>query len=92
MLPNTGHCATGPGGAEIDWITAIENWVEKGQAPDALTVYHLKQPGYLPRPRHPLRPEEYDRTRAIYPYPAVAKYSGKGDPNVAASWVRSSGK
>ena len=41
----------------------------------------------LPRPRYPLPAGSFDRTRPVYPYPMIATYKGKGDPNVASSWT-----
>lgn len=89
MLPGMAHCRRGPGGDAVDWITYLENWVEKGQAPDAVITHHLiKEQNYLglPRPRYPLPAGSFDRTRPVYPYPAIARYKGKGDPKQAASW------
>ena len=71
MLPGSGHCFGGPGGGEADWITSLEDWVEKGRAPDDATIYHMTSDTYLPRPRHPLKASEYDRTRIIHPYPRL---------------------
>jgi hypothetical protein len=91
MFPGMAHCRRGPGGDAADMITALENWVEKGQAPDQITTHHLiKEQNYLglPRPRYPLPAGSYDKTRPIYAYPDVAAYSGKGDPNDAASWTK----
>ena len=94
------HCRSGVGGGSIDWFTALENWVEKGQAPDALIAYHPVKDypivqrevtdyggTYSKLDRFPLKQGEYDRARPLYPYPAFAKYSGKGDPNDPASYV-----
>lgn len=89
MLPGTAHCRRGPGGDTVDWITAIENWVERGQAPDWVIAHHLvKEQNYLglPRPRHPLPAGSFDRTRPVFPYPAISRYKGEGDPNAAANW------
>jgi feruloyl esterase len=89
MIPGMGHCRRGPGGDAIDWITALENWVEKGQAPEKMIVGHLKQEqtyNGLPRLRYPVDPARIDRTRPVYPYPTVAKWSGTGDSNDAATW------
>lgn len=72
MLPGSGHCFGGPGGGEADWITHLENWVEKGQAPEQVTVYRMATDDYLPRPRHPLKPSEYTATRTVLPYPRTA--------------------
>ncbi len=92
MLPGVGHCRRGPGGDAGDFLTALENWDDKGEAPESVTMFHLiKEQNYLglPRPIYPLEPGTYDRTRPVYPYPAVAHYSGKGDPKDAASWEKS---
>ncbi len=91
MVPGMNHCRRGPGGDTVDWITYLENWVEKNQAPDAVTVFHLKTEqnyGGLPRLRFPLSSTVYDQTRPVYAYPDVARWSGKGDPNQASSWVK----
>ena len=101
MPPAVNHCRSGDGGGEIDWISALENWVEKGQAPDMLLAYHpLKAYVSVPRSledygapymklgRHPLAPGSYDRSRPLYPYPAWTRYSGKGDPADPRSWAK----
>jgi hypothetical protein len=91
MIPGMAHCRRGPGGDAADMITALETWVEKGQAPDQIVVHHLvKEQNYLglPRPRYPLPAGSYDRTRPLYAYPDVANYSGHGDPNLASSWIK----
>ncbi len=96
MLPAVNHCQYGLGGGEADWITALENWVEKGIAPDAVIAHHMKQEPYPPIPgtffsqmaRHPLDPASFDRTRPVYAYPDVARYPGKGDPAQAESWTK----
>ena len=36
MAPGMGHCGGGPGVNTFDSISALENWVEKGQAPDTM--------------------------------------------------------
>lgn len=36
LAPGVGHCSGGTGPDRIDWLSAIENWVEKGQAPEEL--------------------------------------------------------
>ena len=91
MIPGMGHCRRGPGGDTIDLLTAIEGWVEKNETPEMLVVNHMTQEqNYLglPRLRHPLAKGSVDRTRPIYPYPAIVKYSGRGDINKAESWVK----
>ena len=36
LVPGVHHCAGGPGLTEFDALTLLENWVEKGQAPDVM--------------------------------------------------------
>ncbi len=89
MLPGVAHCRRGPGGDSVDWISAIEAWVERGEAPDQVIAHHLAtEQNYLglPRPRYPLPAGSFDRTRPVYPYPAIARYTGEGDPGQAANW------
>jgi Tannase and feruloyl esterase len=33
LIPGVHHCAGGPGPSDFDALTALENWVEKGQPP-----------------------------------------------------------
>jgi feruloyl esterase len=96
------HCRFGIGGGEVDWITPLENWVEKGQAPEEVTAYHMVKEPYpsIERPvnevaerlmlmaRHPLPAGSYDRAHPVYPYPDWPRYSGKGDPNLPSSWEK----
>ena len=41
MLPGVLHCTGGPGPDSADYLTALENWVENGVAPESLTASHL---------------------------------------------------
>jgi feruloyl esterase len=90
MLPGVAHCRRGPGADTVDWLTALEAWVENGQAPDRVVAHHqVVEQGYLglPRPRFPLEPAAVDWARPLFPYPAVARFSGKGDPDRPGNWV-----
>ncbi|MDX2221717.1 MAG: tannase/feruloyl esterase family alpha/beta hydrolase [Rhodospirillaceae bacterium] len=100
------HCRYGIGGGEVDWITALENWVEKGQAPEQVIAHHMIEEPYpsVPRhitdygspytrmARHPLPPESYDRAHPVYPYPDWPRYAGQGDPADPANWRRVTGE
>ena len=54
---------------------ALEQWVEKGIAPTAIVA--TKDEGGDPA----------KMTRLLCPYPQIAKYKGKGNPNDAASFA-----
>lgn len=74
MAPGMGHCSGGPGPNTIDAITALENWVEKGIAPDRLIATKSTS-------------GKVERTRPLCPYPAVARYTGKGSIDEAANFT-----
>ena len=74
LIPGVHHCSGGPGLTDFDALTLLENWVEKGQAPDVL-IAGRKVNGVT------------ERTRPVYPHPMLARYSGKGDPKHASSFV-----
>ena len=37
LVPGMHHCTGGPGPNQFDMLTALENWVEKGQSPGPIT-------------------------------------------------------
>jgi Tannase and feruloyl esterase len=74
LIPGVHHGGGGPGFTEFDTMTALENWVEKGQWPDKLIAGRLSN-GIV------------ERTRPVFPYPILARYSGKGDPKKADSFM-----
>ncbi len=91
MIPSMAHCRRGAGADALDYITAIEQWVEDGAAPEAWMSYHLKTPqgyGGLPRIRYPLSADAYDWSRPVFPYPDVAHWSGEGDWKDPGTWER----
>ena len=64
--------------------------MERGQAPDVLIGAKLKQIDRFAGPvtyAAYLRPDNIAFTRPVWPYPVMARYASKGDPNVAASFV-----
>ncbi|MFZ0396206.1 MAG: tannase/feruloyl esterase family alpha/beta hydrolase [Terracidiphilus sp.] len=90
MIPGMQHCAGGPGadmiGQSLLWPAqdaehnvriALEDWVEKGTAPDTLTA--TKTAGDSPEGAATM-------TRLLCPYPKEAAYNG-GDPNRAESFT-----
>ena len=78
-IPGAGHCSMmGIGPNNFDALTAMEDWVEKGKAPDAL-VAKQNSPNVDPS-KTPLR------SMPLCKFPEMARYSGKGDMKVAANW------
>jgi feruloyl esterase len=74
LVPGVHHCAGGPGFTQFDALTLLENWVEKGQPPDAMIVSRLVN-------------GVKERSRPVYPYPLLARYSGTGDPKDPANFA-----
>jgi Tannase and feruloyl esterase len=83
LVPGMDHCAGGEGAFLIDWLGALENWVEKSRAPGALPAVHppfvLGPPGAPPSPSKPF-------TRPACVFPLVAKYKGTGNTADAANF------
>ncbi len=65
MMPGVFHCAGGPGPDRVDWVTAIEDWVENGQAPKEPPAYRVAE-GTI------------DLARPLCVYPERAVYTGSG--------------
>ena len=81
-IPDSGHCSmSGVGPRNFDALTAMEDWVEKGHAPDALLakVYSVNSPIVDPS-KTPLR------TMPLCKFPEMAHYSGSGDVKDAVNW------
>ena len=94
MVPGMSHCYNGPGansfgavGQHIppvrdalhDIQTALENWVEKGVAPDRLIATKFVDDS--------ASSSQVKFTRTLCPYPSVAKYNPSADPNDAKSFT-----
>lgn len=90
MIPGMQHCAGGPGATafgQLGLATAaspkyglfdsLENWVEHG-APDPTVIATKYKTGMSGDP---------DFTRPLCAWPKVARYTGSGDPNSAASFT-----
>jgi len=86
VIPGMNHCNGGAGAFAIDYLTYLEAWVERGEAPEAMIGAHVRSDNYDDWTRFPLNPAKVSFTRPVYPYPVRAKYKGAGDPNSAASF------
>ncbi len=73
MVPGMGHCSGGEGPDTFDKLSALEQWVEHGKAPDSLIASHLTA-------------GKVDRTRPLCPYPQMARYKGAGSIDDAANF------
>jgi hypothetical protein len=73
MVPGMAHCSGGIGPDRHDAVTAVINWVEKGQAPAEILASRVVN-------------NQVVRTRPLCPYPRVARYSGKGSIDDAANF------
>jgi feruloyl esterase len=88
-LPGTAHCSGGGlpvGPGSFDAISAMENWVEKGAAPDALLATL-----YQPTPISADYSKPLGRTMPLCKFPEMARYNGAGDVKDAANWSCPSG-
>ena len=73
MAPGMAHCSGGTGPNTFDMQSALEQWVERGVAPDQVIATRALN-GIV------------DRARPLCPYPKVAAYKGSGDTNDAANF------
>jgi len=79
MAPGMGHCGGGEGPNTFDMLTAMEQWVEHGKAPDQVIATH-EDNGAAASAGPP-------RTRPLCPYPQIAKYKGSGSIDDAANFT-----
>lgn len=89
LLPGVGHCRGGSGAFAVDYLSYLEAWVEKDQAPDKLISARvpINSQALAGALQFPVDPQTVEFTRPVYPYPLRAKYSGKGNPKHAESFV-----
>lgn len=71
MVPGMTHCGDGPALDDFDPLTAMQNWVEKHQAPEQIIAQGKAFPG---------------KQQPLCVYPKVAYYKGKGNINQASSF------
>jgi feruloyl esterase len=74
FAPGMAHCGGGEGPNDFDKIGTLEQWVEKGKAPDMIVASHAKSGAV-------------DRTRPLCPYPQIATYKGSGSVDEAANFA-----
>jgi Tannase and feruloyl esterase len=91
MVPGMQHCGGGPGPDSFGALPApnadpghsmfstLEEWVERGVAPNAIIATKYAQP--------PGAARVAEMTRPLCPYPEAPVYKGEGDIHDAASFV-----
>jgi Tannase and feruloyl esterase len=86
-VPGMGHCSGGPAADQADFITPLVAWVERGRAPGSI-VATARGAGNAGGVNAEV-PADWasSRTRPLCPYPAVARYRGHGDIEVADSFA-----
>lgn len=71
LVPGMAHCGGGPSLDHFDMLSAVVDWVEKGEVPDSVIATGKAFPG---------------RSRPLCAYPKHAQYSGSGDPQDARNF------
>jgi len=85
LVPGMNHSRGGPATDQMDMVDALVEWVEKGQAPEAIVAQARGPSSAVPNPEVPADWSP-TRTRLLCPHPQVARYQG-GNPEVAASFA-----
>ncbi len=79
MAPGMAHCMGGPGFTNFDALSAVQAWVESGDAPDLIVA--SRSLAAAPNPA-----TGGQSTRPICAYPKSARYTGSGSATDAASF------
>lgn len=79
-VPGMAHCQGGPATDQFDALGALVDWVELGVAPDRLIA------GVSAANKEVPTSWSKKRTRALCPWPQVARYIPGGDPETAESF------
>ncbi len=74
MVPGMWHCQGGPGATNFDMIAPLDQWADRGVAPDKVIASHITN-GVV------------TRTRPLCPYPREAQWNGAGSTDDAANFV-----
>jgi feruloyl esterase len=74
MVPGMFHCRGGLGADRFDGLAALMAWVERDAAPVRIVASRIENGRVV-------------RTRALCPYPQVARYRGEGSTDDAANFA-----
>ena len=81
LRPGVTHCMLGPGPDGTDYLSAIDEWVESGEAPERLPASYRDPAG-----------QPIGGGRILCAWPSVVTYKGRGDPWDPASFSCSNGR
>lgn len=73
LVPGMHHCSGGPGPDRFDTLSALEAWVERGKAPDAIQA--------STQPESPV-----EHRLPLCPYPQQGRYRGTGEITDPSNW------
>jgi feruloyl esterase len=73
MVPGMGHCGGGDGTNTFDMVSALDQWVTAGKAPDQIVASRVVNGATV-------------RTRPLCPYPQVATWKGSGSTDDASNF------
>lgn len=85
MAPGVQHCTGGSGADSIDLVTTLANWVERNDVPGSHT-----NPALAWKRASPSSPADISGasfSRPLCAYPEYSHYIGRGDVNLASSYV-----
>jgi feruloyl esterase len=74
MVPGMWHCAGGPGATTFDMLEPLNEWVEKGTAPERVIASRQAN-------------GKVERTRPLCPYPMEAQWKGTGNTDEEANFA-----
>jgi hypothetical protein len=74
LVPNMGHCRSGPATDQFDMLTPLVEWVEKGVAPERILASGRQ---FTSAPT--------TRSRPLCPYPEQARYTGPAGGDLGSS-------
>ena len=74
MVPGMWHCANGPGATSFDMLDPLDQWADKGIAPEKVIASRIVS-------------GKVERTRPLCPYPQESQWKGTGSTDDAANFV-----
>jgi pimeloyl-ACP methyl ester carboxylesterase len=83
MVPGMAHCGDGSGPNSLDWLGALDSWVESGKAPERLTATRYADAKLV----FVGLPSKVLKTRPVCAWPKTPHYKGAGALDDEASFI-----